>query len=57
LAISGEIIKITIKGKTYDCKTNVNGFASLPINLMQGNYTISAQYGDEVVNNTIVINK
>ena len=57
LAISGEIIKISIKGKTYDCKTNANGVASLPINLMQGNYTISAQYGDEIVNNNIVVNK
>ena len=57
IAKSGEIVTITVNTKSYNIKTNVNGTAKLPINLRAGNYTISAQYNDETVTNTIIVNK
>ena len=54
---SGEIVTFTLGAKSYNLKTNVNGTAKLPINLRAGNYTISAQHNDEIVTNTIIVNK
>ncbi len=56
-AIAGEIVKMTIKGKTYQCKTNAQGIASLPINLASGTYSIIAEYGGKVISNSITVNK
>ena len=56
-AIAGEIVKITILGKTYECKTNAQGIASLPINLVSGTYTIIAEYGGKEISNSITVNK
>ena len=56
LAISNEVVKITIKGITYNVRTNADGIASLPINLLAGHYDISAQYGNTTINNTITVN-
>ncbi len=56
VAIANEIIKITIMGKTYDRKTNSLGIATLPINLMAGTYTITAKYGENIINSTIIVN-
>ena len=56
-AIAGEIVKMTIKGKTYVCKTNGHGIASLPINLGSGTYSIIAEYGGKVISNSITVNK
>jgi hypothetical protein len=55
LAISNEIVKITILGKSYDIKTNANGIASLPINLRAGIYDISAEYNGKTISNTITV--
>ena len=57
VAMAGEIIKITINGKTYDRKTNSEGIASLPINLMAGTYTITAEYDGNTISNTVTVNK
>ena len=57
IALAGQIIKVTIKDKTYNRKTDDNGIATLPINLNAGTYTITAEYDGNEINNTIVINK
>ncbi|MBR3113685.1 MAG: Ig-like domain repeat protein, partial [Methanobrevibacter sp.] len=57
VAMAGEIIKITINGKTYDRKTNSEGIATLPINLMAGTYTITAEYDGNTISNTVTVNK
>ena len=57
VAISNIVVKITIKGSTYNVKTDANGIAKLPINLYVGTYDISAEYNGKVINNTIVVNK
>ena len=56
LALKGEIIKVTFKDKTYDCKTNESGAASLPINLIAGNYTFTAEYNGEQITNNVIVN-
>ena len=52
---SGEIVKITICGKTYDVKTDKNGYASLKINLKPGTYSITAEYKGYKVSNKITV--
>ena len=42
--IAKAIVHITIRGKTYDRRTDENGTARLPINLAVGTYTISASF-------------
>ena len=56
-AIAGEIVKITVMGKTYSCKTNAEGIASLPINLACGTYSIVAEYDGKEICNNITVNK
>ena len=52
---AGEIVKITVNGITYECITDVNGYATLPIRLIPGNYRISAEYcGFNTYNDVIV---
>ena len=57
ITVANLVVKITIKGSTYNVKTDANGIAKLPINLCAGTYDISAEYNGKVVNNTIVVNK
>ncbi len=57
LALSGVVVKITICNTTYNIKTNADGTAKLPINLRAGTYAISAQYNDQIVSNTIIVNR
>ena len=45
---------IKVKGVSYDCYTNNDGIASLPINLNPGTYTITATHG-KTISNTITI--
>ena len=57
IPLAGETIKITIKTKEYNIKTNNNGTATLPINLNIGNYEITAKYNEKTIKNIIVVNK
>ena len=50
-----QTVTITINGQKYDRTTDDNGSASLTINLNAGNYTVSALYGTNIVENTITI--
>lgn len=52
---AGEIVKITVSGKTYNVKTDKNGYASLAINLKPNSYPITAEYKGFKVSNKIVI--
>ena len=56
VALANQIIKVTVKGKTYDRKTDANGVAKLPIKLSAGIYNITAEYnGIELTNNITVV--
>ena len=57
VAQAGVVIKVTINGKSYNCKTNADGIASLPINLKAGTYEITAEYNGKQVNSTVIVNK
>jgi hypothetical protein len=57
VAVANIVVKITIKGSTYNVKTDANGVAKLPINLAQGTYDISAEYNGKEITNRIVVNK
>ncbi|MBR3140489.1 MAG: Ig-like domain repeat protein, partial [Methanobrevibacter sp.] len=54
---AGQIVKITINGKTYSVATDKNGYASLPINLYPGDYTVKASYKGYTVTNKIKVKK
>ena len=56
-ALAGETIKVTIKGKTYNRKTNADGIATLPISLGAGTWNVTAEYNGKTITNTIVVNK
>ncbi|MDO5849182.1 MAG: Ig-like domain repeat protein [Methanobrevibacter sp.] len=58
--IVGEKITVTLKGKSFnDLKyvitTNSDGVATLPINLVAGNYEITAQYDDVKIKTQIEV--
>ena len=53
--IAGVTVTFNINGVFYDRLTNSDGVASLAINLIPGKYTITAQYGDSKVSNTITV--
>jgi hypothetical protein len=57
IAVANIVVKITIKGTSYNVKTDANGVAKLPINLAVGTYDISAEYNGKEITNTIVVNK
>jgi hypothetical protein len=61
-AISDVNIAFGIKGKTYNVKTDVNGIAKLPVNLVPGSYNVNAtlssnKYGAELIEAFITVNK
>ena len=56
LHIEGEKVKITLKNKTYERKIDDEGIATLPINLDEGNYTFTVQYGGEEITSNIIVN-
>ncbi|WP_188118162.1 Ig-like domain repeat protein [Methanobrevibacter millerae] len=55
--MSNEEIIFTIENKTYTNKTDINGQATLTLNLKEGNYTISAKYADVTTTNQLNIIK
>lgn len=52
---SGKIVAFRINGKTYNRKTNKNGYASLKINFSPKTYTITATYNKFKVSNKITV--
>ena len=52
---SGHIVEFNINGVFYNRQTNINGIASLNLNLNPGDYIITAQYEGCKVSNTIRI--
>lgn len=52
---AGEIVKITINGKTLNVKTDKNGYASYKITLNAKTYTLTATYKGFKVSNKVVI--
>lgn len=54
-AKSGAVVKIKIGSKTYSKSTDKNGYATLPISLKAGKYTITAEYKGFKVSNKLVI--
>ena len=58
ISVAYLVVKITIKGTSYNVKTDANGIAKLPINLAPGTYiNISAEYNGKEITNTVVVNK
>ena len=54
-AVAGQIVKITICGKTYSRKTDANGYASLSISLKPNTYPITVEYNGYKVSNKVII--
>ncbi len=52
---SGEIVQMILNGKTYNVKTNVDGYASLKVNLKNKVYTITTKYKGYSVSNKITV--
>ena len=53
--ISGILVRFTINKKTYNVKTDNNGYASVKLSLKSGKYTITATYNAYKVNNKITV--
>ena len=56
VSLAGQIIKTTIKNKTYFIKTNSKGIAKLTINLNAGNYIVESIYNNITISNNITVN-
>ena len=56
-ALANETVTFNINGVFYNKITDVNGVASLNINLMAGKYIITSVYGSYATYNTILVNK
>ena len=54
---ANEIVVMKIAGKTYNVKTDKNGFATKILSLTPGKYTITSIYKGSTVKNTITIKK
>ncbi len=52
---AGKVVTIITHGVTYKCKTDKNGYAILPINLVPGKYVITAEYAGIKVSNKILV--
>lgn len=52
---AGETVVFKVNGREYNVKTNANGIASLPINLVPKTYTITSTYKDSSVKNKITV--
>ena len=53
--VAGEVVNMTVAGKTYHCKSNADGYASLEINLKPGTYDIVCEYAGYNVTNKITV--
>ena len=53
--LTGVDVTFNINGVFYTRQTNSDGIASLNINLIPGNYIITAQYGESKVSNNIKV--
>ena len=56
-AQANEAISITVAGRTYTRLTDENGIAKITINLGAGTYSVTAEYNNKTINNTITVNK
>ena len=54
--IGGQLVFITINGKTYNRTTDINGKAKLNINLLPGTYNIIAKYNGKEFYNSSTFN-
>jgi predicted outer membrane repeat protein len=55
IAGAGEVVTFNINGVFYNRTTNASGVAKLNINLMPGEYVITAYYKNEAVSNKITV--
>ena len=51
--VSGAVVVFSVGGKNYSVISDVNGWASLKVNLKPGKYKITASYGDKSVSNNV----
>ena len=49
-------VNITIDGRTYTRVTDANGIAKITINLRAGEYPVTAQYGNVIIENMVTVN-
>ena len=52
---AGQSIRLNINGVFYDRTTNSDGIAKLNINLMPGQYIVTATYGYAAISNTVTV--
>ena len=52
---AGQIVKITVNGKTYNRKTNSKGYASINLKLLPKKYKVVAKYAGKKVTNTLTV--
>lgn len=53
--IAGKYVVFTINNKEIAVKTNSKGVATLKVKLVPGKYIVTAEYGDQMVKNTIKV--
>ena len=53
--IADKFVNMTVVGKTYHCKSNADGYASLAINLKPGTYDIVCEYVGYKTTNKITV--
>ena len=52
---AGNVVTFNVNGKTYNVKTDANGYAVCKVNLKPNTYTITASFGGFKVSNKIIV--
>jgi hypothetical protein len=54
-AVGGQVVKMTVNGKTYTIESDKEGYATLPIYLKPKTYDITSTYNGVVLKNTLKV--
>lgn len=57
IAMPGRVVSVEFNGVKYNITTNDDGFAYLNLNLASGTYTVTANYKNQTITNTLTVKK